>query len=113
MEIRRTPMALAVATTAGIGYSAFTLLAAIFPSVAAQLVASILQLDDSVLVDHLYSVNVENFVFGLAIVLTLSWVTAWMFFALYSGFANVGSRRALHILPMPPATSGSHAHKAA
>ena len=99
LEIRKTPIAMGVATTAFIVYTLMTINALIFPSVADQLLSSFFQLSDTVHAEGVFAPQLETFVFGAAIATGGSYVFTWMSLAMAQTFANVGRRRALHVVP--------------
>lgn len=98
-EIRKTPIALGVALATLVAYSIITLNAVIFPSVADQLLASFFQLSDTARVENVFHPTVETYAFGASLLTGGMYFFTYLATALAQSFANVGHRRALHILP--------------
>ncbi|HVO30410.1 MAG TPA: hypothetical protein VMV18_06730 [bacterium] len=98
-EIRKTPIALGAAISALVAYSIMSLNAAIFPSVADQLLASFFQLSESARVENVFHPTVETYAFGASLLTGGTYFFTYLSLALAQSFANVGHRRALHIVP--------------
>ena len=98
-EMNKTPIAMGFAATAFLAYTLLSLNALIFPSVADQLLAAVFQLSDTMTAEHVFEPQFETWMFGSALVTGGTYVFVLMGLSMGQAFANVGKRRALHILP--------------